>query len=491
MRLISLSVLAAAAAMLTACGGGGGGGASPAAAPSPSSTEAPTAGPSEVQLSRLTLGTDTLVRTAAATQVSSVFGGTLFKATSLIAAVAQASNRQLNVGPNNGFTNRLVDGRLISLQAQLKDKNGKPIPCDTSKVEVKVHKIWGINPGLGHSIARLSAPKKLSETCDVEYGDIDVVVIGDDVIELADLSVSTIVDVLRANDPAFNQSPHAILLHSNGDITQMVVDGNKAKVQRLTKVDRAPSRGHFIYNGKKLAVVTSNAVEIREPGSDQSVISRGDRNGYWGLFLNDQGDMLMNQSGGVLRIDEMTGATTALPRHNWSYNMSPAGALNVFKDGQLVESRPTFDMQRLPYGGDPLYGATGRHGDLLMSDRCTLWNMASGEHVYLQHLAGQTNDGSVYGQRTSYSRLEGEHATCISTFRSQLTRYNVVTQQVQFFDLDDYRVVARSFSVDGVKVTVQTTTDRLIEFNFETGRVADFGKVGAPDRAAVELIPRG
>lgn len=502
-RTFTLSMIACAA-LLTACGGGGGG-SEPAApvssTPSAPTTSAPTTSRAmTVSLSSLDLrSTDVLAQTASnRTLVSSLtdfLKSKLFDATSIIAGPAYASGMpSLKVGANNGFTNKIRDGQLVSMNARLKangkDK-GKDLQCDDTNAEVKIHKIWGVNPGKGHMLTRMSVPAELAEDCSVTYKDADFVITGDGAALEIDASTEQIVDIIQAGDQAFNTSDSTLLVVQTnaGEYVIRALDVNDNGTATITDLTSRNLRingyrGSIAYDGTNLVAIPhaglrTDAVLVFTRGDTGfKVISTasGDEPltsiGYHAVFLNEQGKFTWNWINGNFK---------ELDLANGTYFTSAMNRID----------RP-----------EGMYGAVGRFGNKLMSDRCVVWNTDTNESMSLTN--APRHSGTQYlGGEIQYSRLDGQYAYCINGQGNLHVRMDADSGNVTHFNLDQHGVLALKDNRGRSKVTVfadQTmvevantaNSDKMfVELDFTTGELHHRGVIEAGDRKVTDLIPIG
>jgi hypothetical protein len=506
-RTFALSLLASAA-LLTACGGGGGGSESASAAPTPSTSttnpgtsSAPVSRAMVVSLATLDLrATDVLAQTASnRTMVSAVtdfLKSKLFDATSIIAGPAYASGLpSLKVGSNMGFTNKIRDGQLVSLKAKLKgsgkDKD-KELTCDDTNAEVKIHKIWGVNPGKGHMLARMTVPASLSEDCTVSYKQADFVVTGDGAALEIDASTEQIVDVIAAGDHAFNSSSSTLLvvqtgLNSAGRPEYViraldVNDDNTATITDLTSrnVPISAFRGAVAYDGTNLVAIPNaglrtDAVLVFTRGSTAFRVISAQNGpdpvpsiGYHAVFLNANGKFTWNWINGNFKELDLANGT-------------------YFQSAMQRNDQPI-----------AMYGAVGRYNQHLMSDRCVVWNVDTNESVALSN-----TDKDYIGGEIQYSRLDGQYAYCINGQGNLHSRMDAATGNVTRFDLDRLGVLALKDPRGAIKATVYANetmvevantanSDKMfVELDFTTGEMHHRGVIEAGDRKVTDLIPIG
>ncbi len=478
-RMFRVSLIAVAIASLTACGGGGSSDPSDPAAPivvSPTQT-----GTVRVRLASINLkASDTLVKTAPNTTLVSALGSTF---TSMFAP-AYAATREINVGYNNGFTNKLENGVLLSLRPVVVPADpAVTVDCDTSKAEVIVKKVWRLSHKNGEVVAQIAAPAKVTESCAVEYEIKDYVILQDGTAAELPLDVDGIRDVAPAGDPQVNTSESGLLMYMNGMVRAVEINGKSARLVDLTSVNATVRTGvgDLSYNGKQLFAMSNdtNGALLYENGTAGFKIFRPAKDFITGVAMID-GKFFMNEHGYSESVDPITGEKT---------EFVPEGM-------KSVEDWQKGFAPHLEFTTTPSPGARGTHGSHLLSDRCILWNWKTGQNTYLETLNGRSNAFDYYYRGTKYARLLNGKATCVNSSMTEYTQYDVDSGKYYHFNTDNLGYIPKSFEIYDthalVEVVSGATADRMyVELNFVNGRVIDRGVIKAGDRKVVELIPIG
>jgi hypothetical protein len=485
-RAIRYAALAVAVSTLGACGGGG--------SDSPSAPDT-AAQQVKVKVKMTSLGIsahDVLAVTDAKTATASA--RTLRRAeraSSMPRSSAKAAGLpSLDVGPNIGFTNKIVDGQLASLNAQLAAADGNSIPCDTSNAEVKVNAIWSVNAIHGDLLANITVPDTIdSTTCAVTYKTTDFVIAGTGSTYEIPANTGQVVDIVAAGDEGFNTSDTGLLIYSSGQVRTLDVpaNGGQPTLTDLTSLDAAvlTSIGQFAYNGTYLVGTAADpaftGVLVYQKDSTAFKMIRGGQSKYFGIVLNSDGQFLWNLINDLEVVDPVAGTATPAPTLSLPPFVPDIGY-------------PGFG----PYSWFPLYGARGRSGDIIMSDRCTLWNMKTGEVTYLQDLNNQAAAGtSTYiANNTDYARLAGGQAYCVNASMNLFVRYDVQGKTATIFNTDALGYFPKAFTMYTdyamVEVVNSANSDKLyVELNFATGQAINRGVISTGDRQVVNLLPIG
>jgi hypothetical protein len=480
----------------------------------------PSAAPVKVGITRLSLTRkDILARTAGNTTVASAFFDTIttafYKLMSPIMGDALADDRpKLNHGSNHGFTNKLVNGKLTSLGAQLTTKSNATLNCNTSNTEVVVEKIWTLDPVKGHMLAKMQVPDTVDKDCNVTFRTGEFVIAGDGTVFDTTVTADSITTVIPAGDEAFNTSQSAVLIYAGGQIRVLDVSDNyTATLTDLTSLDAKVKTGNgsIAYNGQYLVGTSADrafvGVLVYEKGSTGFKMVRNSAvstSFTWGNFVDADGTIKSNQNDGVHIIDPKTGASTlwtAAPKFSYGVSDPVTGTYAMYKDGVFFQTlAPTsgtggFAMPK--WTSEPGYGHAGRSGSTWMSTRCTLWNSATGETTYLQHVAGQVTSADVYGsQNPQYAKLYNGQATCVNQSMNEFTKYDVKAKTFRYFNTDALGLFPKAFTMFDTTAMIEVVntknSDRMyVELNFETGEVANRGVISVGTRVVVDLVPFG
>lgn len=522
-RTFRFSLATLAIATLAACGGGGGGGdAAPSSAAPVTSTPAtqpaaPAAGPVSVTMTGLSIKAgDVLAQTASTTTTVSFLSDLLDRFTTKTFAVGNAyanGNDKVNPGNNFGFTNKIENGKLVTLNVKLKDKDGKDTKCDTSTAEVKIHKIWGINPGKGHLMVKATAPSVVNADCTVSYKDATYVVTEAGAAMEIPVDSDQIVRVIEAGDEARNSSDRAVLVYKSGTISTLTVNAaGSAVLQTLTNTALPiimTTEYSFAFNGTHLVGISRDRIDTvlafnvndssfkiistAMAATGQQIIRPTGYGAGSAVFLTKEGTFVWHEYGNnsrQLNIEE--GNYTA-----WA----PAQPRYVMEGA--------FRVDQTPLG---LYGLRGRSGTWTLSDRCVAWNYETGEWILPAYpsfnfktatggssFAWQNIDMSaVSGQL--HAKMEKGIATCVNDRGNLFSRLKISDMTTTVFDTDKlgfFFSAGRKFEIFQDKamlwgaVSSSNGDVKVMELNFETGQVKDHGVISVNGRKVVELVPVG
>ncbi len=508
--VIKFAASAIAMAALTACGGGGGGTpessapavvSSPAPAPEVKSAAAPL-GPQTIKLISISMtANDVLVQTApTGTAVSRAFINTIDRATGMFISSAFAQSAGINSGVNIGFTNKLVNGKLVSLQPKFKDSNGKDLACSDSIAEVVVERGWIANTNLGHMLTKMKVPTAVDEKCNVtSWADGTFVVSAAGTVTDVSVTGDTVVSVIEAGDEGFNISSNNVLIYASGMVRELSVadDGNAVLSDlSMTTLPLKTDLGRLAYDGKNLLAVPNDsnfqgtiAIEKGKQGFTMLPFADG-ANGYIGFGPDNQ--FMFRSRGTVGKLMEVN-ITTGV--------YSPV-ALPSMPD-QAV--KPAYDPSQSNGYESPVAalsqsrdGFGGRSGDWAISSNCLLFNMRTFDWV-VPKLIGAPADSIFMG---SYARLSKGKATCQGGSSSQrFVQYDIATKKLVSFDLIKMGFFPKGIQQEDiyaygdtlmVKIVDSMTGDlRYIELNFATATATDRGLIQSGNRQVLKLVPIG
>lgn len=513
-KTFRFSALAFAVATLAACGGGGGsdvGTPATAQVPAPSSTAlAPVVSTRQAQSVRLTglniSAKDILVETApSVTSVAALFLRDIgSKALNVLVPNAFAAlNDDVKPGVNFGFTNKIQDGKLISIGVHLKTKDGKETACLTGTAEAKVFEVWKIKANQNFLIAKLSYPTVIEADCSVlssSYQTSTFAVVNGNTLDLS-VPGEQIVRIIEAGDQAFNTSENALVVYDSGMIRELAVDANGVSTLTDLSASTLPVRtnydGAFAYNGVHLVGLPkgrTDAALIYEKSSKTIKMIVVNANGTDGTLADSrypaQGVMIDN-TGKFIWMDDGV-AKRELDLSTGTYKKWAPVA-----EAQYIGSAPmgTSSAKQIPF----TYGIRGRIGTTMLDDRGILWNWATGDAKRLTNPENMTVVSFVGG--STYSRLTGDGiALTVNEIGNIYTRYNVNTNELRYFNTDTtgyYFSRSRAAQVfkDRVMlldaVSLVSSDVRIVEMNFDTNQVIDRGVVIVGDRKVVKLVTAG
>jgi hypothetical protein len=425
-------------------------------------------------------------------------------------AFADNKNKdKIKPGNNFGFTNKIENGKLVTLNVQLEGRDGNPTKCDTSTAEIKVHKIWGINPGKGHLLVKATTPSVVNTDCTVEYKDgMYVVTEQGAAIEVA-IDGDKVVRVIEAGDEARNLSDRALLIFQSGAIATLDVnsEGN-AVVSTLTNSGLPIKFQHdytLAFDGTYLVglsaerrdvVLVFNTIDtsfkfittsMSDPGS-----SAVESSGYYSsIFLTHTGKFVWHEMNAYSRELNIT-AGTYTP---WA-PIQPSIVNTQWNTPMQVAVQP---------GGQ--YGFKGRSGQWILSDRCQAWNYETKEwrvpthptlHSYPTNNVPWQYVGAGGGM--SYVNMANGFVHCVNQTGNIFTRLKLDDLSITRFDTDQlqfffsagkkYEIFQDKAMLWGA-VSTSNGDIKVMELNFDTGTVKDHGVISVGTRKVVELVPVG
>jgi hypothetical protein len=480
-RLFHLSVIIAAVAALSACGGGGGGDGSstnPGSGGSSgggSSGGGSTATVSNVKVTHMDLAaSDVLVKTTAKpTTVASSIGTSI---TNLFSSAMAVNLPQLNVGVNNGFTNKLVNGNLVSLNPVITTTDGTTLTCDTSNAEVTINSVWLADKQNKHLLINATLPSKIDSSCNVTYDTGNFIVTGTGAVYSVDLPSDTMTDLIPAHDDGFNTSDSVLFYYSSGMVRALDIGASSATLTDLTDsaLPLASGTGRIAYNGQYLVGLPSDrhdAALVFERSSKSFKIVPENENPMFPLYpgqavmIAPNGEFVWNWGAGIYKKIDVVNGT-----YSNSYLSSLA----------------------MPNG---MYGGVGRSGPWLLSDRCVLWNTETGDVETLGTYDTAPHDAEAPLQYAGdYVRMVGSTAYCVNHNKTLFVRYNTDTNAVSALNTDTLGYYTKGLYTmfeDHALVEVVNTvnSDHLyLELNFDSNTAIQRGLISNGDRQVVDLI---
>lgn len=502
-RFTRTSLAIAAAAALTACGGGGS---------DVPQRAAPTAVAVKVTGMNIKVG-DVLAQTRS-TKTSVSFLGELlqrFTTKALFVGTAFANGQPtINPGANFGFTYKIEDGALVSLDIRLTDTNGNQITCNTSTAEAKIHQVWVINPSKGHLLAKADVPAVVNPDCTVTYKTAMLVITETGTAIEINIPNDSISRVIEAGAEGSNSSDLALLVFQTGAVRTLTVNTAGNAVLETLNDQNLPLKldgtNSLAFDGTYLVAVPKDrrdAVLVFNAGTKSfRIISTTSAEpaqqvpstGYYStIMLTAEGTFVWHeydQHSRELNPETGTYVKWAPAQHRSS---------TVVETGPVTNASLTSPMAR--------YGFNGRSGGWIMSDRCLAWNYQTNQWASLHFPADpkglNTSFGqfwNIAGQGGAYSKIEKGFAHCVGPQATKFTRLDLSSMTFSHFDTDAlgyYFSSNRKFEIFKDKamlwgaVSTANSDVKVLELNFETGLVRDHGTISAGDRQVIELVPVG
>lgn len=483
---------ALAATLVSGCGGGGG---STATSASTSSVEVDAARAPVGQtltITKLNLKTsDVIARTASSqsnlqvawARTRAILEGVVTKA--VPSAYAQ-SYPVAFTAQSIPVSRKLINGQLFKLDPKVvyleKDAAGnlveRTITCDLSAAEVNIKAAHSLDTLKGHLVLLMDVPATVQAGCQLTYRPgIFIVLDSGATYEVTASLPGGLTNVIAANDPGFNQSVYPLLISGPLVKTLEVTDSGNVLVRDLT-ASSAPvlttSPGSLAFNGRYLLAASSPAIassatflmfekestafRIFRPGDTEP--TAWNTNGYLSAILDHSGRFLFHYASSPFQV---------LQPQDLSFSPMTASG---------------FPMS--------MYGAVGRHGRWVMSDRGVLWNYETGQAVHLLGAATMTAPFSS----PAYARLMGNHAYIVDKDMATFTRYDVDTGRRTAVNIIAAGYLPRAFRIykDQAVVEVVNTTNsdrKYVAIDFATEQISDLGVIAQGIRKVDEFVPIG
>jgi len=405
------------------------------------------------------------------------------------AVSGQSSYPPASYDPAFEASRKLVDGKLLPLNPVVKyfekDTNGneveKNIQCDLTSAEIRIQKSFELNTPTEDFLIQAETPDSVDKNCKITLKNSILYVKGDSsVFNVTNAFSNPIVDVIPANDPAFNKSDTPLIVDSTGLIKfiELMPDGSLRAVDLNTV--SAPIytnyAGAFAYDGNKLFGASNTSVQSAtyfafQRGSTEFKIFKpadGSSNGYLSTILDDQGRILFHYASGGFQV---------LNTVDWSYQPLLPTFIGEF-------GMPVRDFG-FPMG---MYGAQGRYGKWILSDRGTLWNYDTKAALCLVAYPDTELTLSHCGSGTpKYVRLWGHFAYAVDNNMDNFVRFDINTGTGVSVSLNSKGYLAKSFQVFKNSAMVEivnaaNSDKKFVENNFETGAVTDRGVISLGNR---------
>jgi hypothetical protein len=386
----------AALALLASCGGGGGGGTSSGGGAQSGNTTVQTAPPtSDVSPAGQTLtitslqlaASDIIANTkpqSSSTIISSIFDDFKKYSYKLLgglipnsyAVVYQSTYPPVTYDPNFLASRKLINGNLVRINPIVKyfekDSTGKSverqIQCDFTNTELHIAKSYELNPATGDLLVMAEVPKTVDKDCKMGFSPEILYVQGSgNVFIVTSAFKSPIADVIQANDPGFNNSNSPLVIDAVGLIKtiELQSDGllKLTDLNTLSAPINTDYTGAFAYDGNMLIGASSGSNNFQsatyfvfKKGSAEFKILRPvgwSTNYYLSSILDDKGRILFHYASNEFQV---------LNTVDWSYTTL------------IPQSAPMMSGSGFPGN---MYGAQGRYGKWILSDRGVLWNYES------------------------------------------------------------------------------------------------------------------
>ena len=220
----------------------------------------------------------------------------------------------------------------------------------------------------------------------------------------------------------------------------------------------------------------SSAFKIYRPGADRPNDRLWGGNSYLSTILDDQGRILIHPGSLEFQV---------LNTNDWSY--SP-----------LLPQ--TYDSSGNPTGGlgwtPNMFGALGRYGKWILSDRGVLWNYETKQAICLATLPKIVNGYNECAWNPKYVRLWGRYAYAVDSNADNFVRYDMSTGKSVAISLTSMGYLVKGFTVfrDLVMLEVVNSLNsdkKFVEINFETGAVTDRGVISLGGRSVDTFVPFG
>ena len=525
---IVVRLLASISILLTGCGGGGGGGSentpsgTTPSATTPSATTDLAPNGQILTITSLTLSpSDVIATTKPTTQTVAIWS--IFQSIenyshrfinkiipSSFAVVTQPTYPPLTYDSTFSVSRKLINGNLTRIDPTVKyfetDVNGnkveKKIQCDFNNTEINIKKSYELNIMTGDMLVLADVPNTVDKNCKVGFkATILYAKSSGEVYDVTTAFKNEISDVVLANDPGFNNSNSPLVVDSTGLIKVMELQSNGSLVLTDLNTVSAPINtnytGSYAYDGKMLigASADSNGFQsatyfVFQKGSTAFKIFRPtgagwNTNFYLSSILDDQGRILFHYASAEFQV---------LNTNDWSYStLLPQGSYTL--PGTSVVT---------PTGGvgfvGNMFGAQGRYGKWILSDRGVLWNYETKESACLMTYpntnATGVDDYSKCAFGGKYVRLWGRYAYTVDKNADNFVRYDVSTGKGVSVSLASKGYIVKDFTVfkDLVMVQVvnsQNSDKKFVEINYETGAVIERGIISLGGRSVDTFIPIG
>jgi len=419
------------------------------------------------------------------------------------AVLSEPTYPPLTYDPNFSVSRKLLNGNLTRIDPIVKyfetDLNGnkveKKIQCDFSNTEINIKKSYELNTVTGDMLLLADLPNTVDKNCKVAFKASILYVRGNgDVYDVTTALKNQITDIILANDPGFNNSNSPLVVDSTGLIKIMELQSNGSLVLTDLNTVSAPINtdysGAYVFDGKILFGTTSGSNGFQsatffafQKGSSTFKIYRPvgtrygwDNNSYLSTILDDQGRILIHQGSLEFQV---------LNTNDWSHSA-------------LLPQ--TYDSSGTPTGGlgwtPNMFGAQGRYGKWILSDRGVLWNYETKQAICLQTFPKIVNGYDECAWTGKYLRLWGRYAYAIDKNTDNFVRYDISTGKGVAISLNSMGYIVKGFTVfrDLVMLEVVNSMNsdkKFVEINFETGAVTDRGVISLGGRSVDTFVPFG
>lgn len=536
MYFLRKAPLAVAASMLlTACGGGGGGSESianpplagtnapgsniptPAVVP-PSNSTAPTDAVAPAGQALTLTSLDLKAGDAIANTTSGVTFASSFtrQVTDMLASVVHPfvsnayaeelipSYKSTITAQSFPASRKLVDGKLYRLNPVVKhfqkNANGeeveKKIKCDFSNAEISVKTAHLINQATNDLLINADVPATVNSDCSLTYRNAVIVVYANgSTFEVSAAFPNGIANIIPANDPGFNQSNTPLFIDENQVRAAEVQSDGTLKLIELTAAG-APLLAHgknyqpgsVSYNGKYLLGTTSQSTAktatflLYEKGSTAFRIFKPsgmewNTNFYLSTILDHNGNYLFHYA--------------SSPFYKLDTGDLSFSKLLPDLTGSAPASPSTPVAAPFPAG---MYGAVGRVGKWIMSDRGVIWNYETKESKCLVlYKDGQYPDCNPVASGTSYTRIFGNYGYTVDADKALYVRHDFESGKTISVSMTEKGYLPKDFIVYKdtaiVEVINSANSDRkYVEIDFRTGVVSDRGVISQGDRKVDTFI---
>ena len=417
--------------------------------------------------------------------------------------MTQPTYPPLTYDPNFSISRKLLNGNLTRIDPIVKyfeiDSSGnkveKKIQCDFNNAEINIKKSYELNTVTGDMLVLADVPNTVDQNCKVGFKATILYAKGSGAVyDVTTAFKNEIADVVLANDPGFNNSNSPLVVDSTGLIKIMELQSNGSLILTDLNTVSAPINtnyaGSYAYDGKILIGASAGANGFQsatyfvfQKGSAAFKIFRPtgsgwDTNYYLSSILDDQGRILFHYASIEFQV---------LNTNDWSHQA-------------LIPSDPSLGFPNSGGGAGwvgNMFGAQGRYGKWILSDRGVLWNYETKQSACLMTYPNiDTADYNKCAWGGKYVRLWGRYAYAIDKNADNFVRYDVSTGKGVAVSLASKGYIVKGFTVFRdlamVEVVNSLNSDKMfVEVNYETGAVTDRGVISLGGRSVDTFIPIG